>query len=134
MSPNAPTADTGSASAPRGSSARATRSASREPPRQAPPASPRAGGGAGRGGRARHPPDRDGRTLLAGGILLVLGRAVPFTLSEVGAIVGPVGSEAWRYVTAPFAYDDVGALLVTGLAIWVFGSHRAPPRFLATAP
>jgi len=60
-------------------------------------------------------------TLLIGGILLVLGRAVPLTLAEVGAIVGPVGSEAWRYVTAPFAYDDVGALLVIGLAIWVFG-------------
>ncbi len=61
-------------------------------------------------------------TLLIGGILLILGRAVPLTLAEVGAIVGPVGSEAWRYVTAPFAYDDVGALLVIGLAIWVFGS------------
>ena len=47
---------------------------------------------------------------------------MPLTLSEVGAIVGPVGSEAWRYVTAPFVYDDLGALLVIGLAIWVFGS------------
>ena len=61
-------------------------------------------------------------TLLIGAILLVLGRAVPLTLSEVGAIVGPVGSEAWRYVTAPFVYDDLGALLVIGLAIWVFGA------------
>jgi len=61
-------------------------------------------------------------TLLIGGILLILGRAVPLTLSEVGAIVGPVGSDAWRYVTAPFAYDDLGALLVVGLAIWIFGS------------
>ncbi|MEZ5074235.1 MAG: rhomboid family intramembrane serine protease [Solirubrobacterales bacterium] len=69
-------------------------------------------------------------TLIAGGILLILGRAVPLTLSELGAIVGPVGSEPWRYVTAPFAYDDLGALLVTGLAIWVFGSaveHRLGP-------
>lgn len=60
-------------------------------------------------------------TLMIGAILLIVGRAVPLTLSEVGAIVGPVGSDAWRYVTAPFAYDDVGALLVIGLAIWVFG-------------
>ena len=65
-------------------------------------------------------PIATGLTLLAGGILLVLGRAVPFTLSELGAIVGPVGSEAWRYVTAPFVYDDLGALLITGLAIWIF--------------
>jgi membrane associated rhomboid family serine protease len=61
-------------------------------------------------------------TLIAGGVLLILGRAVPLTLSELGAIVGPVGSQAWRYVTAPFVYDDLGALLVIGLAIWVFGS------------
>jgi membrane associated rhomboid family serine protease len=67
-------------------------------------------------------PMATGLALLAGGILLVLGRAVPFTLSELGAIVGPVGSEAWRYVTAPFVYDDLGALLITGLAIWIFGS------------
>jgi membrane associated rhomboid family serine protease len=61
-------------------------------------------------------------TLLAGAVLLVIGRAVPLTLSEIGAIVGPVGGDLWRYVTAPFAYDDLGALLVIGLAIWVFGS------------
>ena len=66
-------------------------------------------------------------TLLVSAVLLVAARAVPLTLSEIGAIVGPVGSEAWRYVTAPFAYDDLGSLLVVGLAIWVFGSaieHR----------
>jgi membrane associated rhomboid family serine protease len=63
-----------------------------------------------------------GVTLAVGAVLLVLGRAVPLTLSEVGAIVGPVGDEPWRYATASFAYDDLGALLVTGLAIWVFGS------------
>jgi membrane associated rhomboid family serine protease len=66
-------------------------------------------------------------TLLAGAVLLVIGRAVPLTLSEIGAIVGPVDGDLWRYVTAPFAYDDLGALLVVGLAIWVFGSaieHR----------
>ncbi|GIK77782.1 MAG: rhomboid family intramembrane serine protease [Thermoleophilia bacterium] len=62
-----------------------------------------------------------GATLAAGAVLLVLGRAVPLTLSELGAIVGPVGDEPWRYVTAPFVYDDLGALFVTGLAIWVFG-------------
>jgi membrane associated rhomboid family serine protease len=66
-------------------------------------------------------------TLVVSAVLLVAARAVPLSLSEIGAIVGPVGSDAWRYVTAPFAYDDLGALLVIGLAIWVFGSsieHR----------
>jgi membrane associated rhomboid family serine protease len=60
-------------------------------------------------------------TLLVGAVLIILGRAVPLSLYELGAAVGPVGSEAWRYVTAPFVYDDFGAFFVIGLAIWVFG-------------
>ncbi len=55
-------------------------------------------------------------------VLLILQRAVPFTPAEVGAIIGPVGSEAWRYVTAPFVYVDLGALLVTAAGIAIFGS------------
>ena len=68
---------------------------------------------------ARSPPIG---TLLIGAILIVLGQAVPLDLDEAGAIVGPVGSEAWRYVTAPFVYDDIGAFIVIALAIGVFGS------------
>jgi membrane associated rhomboid family serine protease len=60
--------------------------------------------------------------LLVAAVLLVLERAVPWTLSEVGAIVGPVGSDWWRYLAAPFVYDDLGALIVTGGAIAIFGS------------
>jgi membrane associated rhomboid family serine protease len=61
-------------------------------------------------------------TLLIGAVLIVLGRAVPLSLYELGAAVGPVGSAAWRYVTAPFVYDDLGAFVVVGTAIWIFGS------------
>lgn len=61
-------------------------------------------------------------TLLIGAIVIVVGQAVPLSLDELGAIVGPVGSEAWRFVTAPFVYDDIGAFIVTGLAIGVFGA------------
>jgi membrane associated rhomboid family serine protease len=61
-------------------------------------------------------------TLLIGALLIVGGRAVPLDLSEIGAIVGPAGDEPWRYVTAPFAYDDVGAFFVIAFAIGVFGS------------
>jgi membrane associated rhomboid family serine protease len=60
-------------------------------------------------------------TLVIGAILIILGRAVPLTLSELGAVVGPVGSELWRYVTASFAYNDLGSFLVVGMAIWIFG-------------
>lgn len=59
--------------------------------------------------------------LLASAVLIVLMRAVPLEPSEVGAIVGPVGDEAWRYVVAPFVYDDLGALIVVGGAIAIFG-------------
>jgi len=61
-------------------------------------------------------------TLLIGGILIVVGQAVPLSAGEVGAIVGPVGGDLWRYLTAPFAYFDSGAFLVVGIAIGVFGS------------
>jgi membrane associated rhomboid family serine protease len=61
-------------------------------------------------------------TMLIGALLIVLGQAVPLDLTEIGAIVGPVGDEPWRYITAPFAYDDVGAFIVIALAIGIFGS------------
>lgn len=52
----------------------------------------------------------------------MLGRSVPLNIYELGAIVGPVGSDLWRYVTAPFVYDDIGYFLVVALAIGVFGA------------
>lgn len=55
------------------------------------------------------------------GLLLIAQRAVPLSLSEAGAIVGPVGGELWRYVTAPFAYDDLGTLIVLCGTIAIFG-------------
>jgi membrane associated rhomboid family serine protease len=59
--------------------------------------------------------------LLIPAILMVVQRAVPLDLSEAGAIFGPVGEDYWRYVSAPFVYVDVGALLVCGAAIAIFG-------------
>jgi membrane associated rhomboid family serine protease len=53
-------------------------------------------------------------------ILLLVQLAADLGMSEVGAIVGPVGSEWWRYLTAPFVYVDVGYLFVVGFAIAVF--------------
>ncbi len=39
---------------------------------------------------------------------------------DLGAIVGPVGDEWWRYFAAPFVYDDIGYLFACGLAIAIF--------------
>jgi len=61
-------------------------------------------------------------TLLVGALTLILGQAVPLNLDEIGAIVGAVGDEPWRYVTASFAYDDMGIFLVLAIAIGVFGT------------
>ena len=60
--------------------------------------------------------------LLASAILIVLQRAIPWNAYEVGAIVGPVGSDVWRYLTAPLVYEDIGAFVITGGAIAIFGS------------
>ncbi len=67
-------------------------------------------------------PYATGVTLLIGAILIVLGGAVPLGLHEIGAVVGPVGDQPWRYLTAPFVYDDVGYFAIVGLAIGVLGS------------
>lgn len=61
-------------------------------------------------------------TLLVSAVLVVLQRAVPWNAQEVGAVVGPVGGEVWRYLTAPFVYVDVGALVVVAIAIAIFGT------------
>lgn len=53
--------------------------------------------------------------------LLLVQRAADLFPNEVGAIVGAVGSEWWRYLAAPFVYDDLGYLFVVSVAIAVFG-------------
>ncbi len=47
-------------------------------------------------------------------------RALERPLTEMGAIAGPVGDEFWRYLAAPFAYQDIGYLFVIGVMIAIF--------------
>jgi membrane associated rhomboid family serine protease len=58
--------------------------------------------------------------ILAPAILLLVQRAADLFPNEVGAIVGGIGSEWWRYLAAPFVYDDIGYLFVVAVAIAVF--------------
>ena len=58
--------------------------------------------------------------LAASALLLIVQRAAGLSLTEVGAIVGPVGDEWWRYFAAPFVYDNIGYLFACGLAIAIF--------------
>ncbi len=58
--------------------------------------------------------------LLAPAILLIVERASNLSIYDLGAIVGPVGDEWWRYLAAPFVYDDIGYLFACGIAFAIF--------------
>ncbi len=58
--------------------------------------------------------------LLAPALLIVIERASNLSVVDLGAIVGPVGDQWWRYLAAPFVYDDLGYLFACGLAIAIF--------------
>ena len=54
-------------------------------------------------------------------LLVLVQRAGEIPIEDLGAIVGPVDSEWWRYLAAPFVYPDVGYLFVAALGILIFG-------------
>ena len=60
--------------------------------------------------------------LLAPAVLVLVRTAsADLTIFNLGAIVGPVGDEWWRYLTAPFVYPDVTYLFVASAGIAIFG-------------
>ncbi|MFL5907050.1 MAG: rhomboid family intramembrane serine protease [Solirubrobacterales bacterium] len=56
-------------------------------------------------------------------VLIVLVRTASshFTIYNLGAVVGPVGGDWWRYFAAPWVYPDVSYLFVCAIAIAIFG-------------
>ena len=66
--------------------------------------------------------------------LLVLLRVASPSLDtfRLGGIVGPVGDDWWRYLTAPFIYPDIGYLFVASVGIAIFGV--AVEKRLGTIP
>jgi membrane associated rhomboid family serine protease len=58
--------------------------------------------------------------IAASAVVILVQRATDKPLIDLGAIAGPVGSDWWRYLTAPFAYTDIGYLFVVGLALVLF--------------
>ena len=58
--------------------------------------------------------------LAAASILLIVDRASNLSIIDLGAITGAVGDEWWRYLAAPFVYDNVGYLFACGLGIAIF--------------
>jgi membrane associated rhomboid family serine protease len=70
--------------------------------------------------------------ILGSAALLLIQKATGYALSTYGGIVVPLLDQWWRFLTAPFAYGDVGYLFVVavGLAIFATGLERR----LGTAP
>lgn len=64
--------------------------------------------------------------ILGSALLLLIQKATGNPLSTYGGLIVPIGDEWWRYLTAPFAYVDVGYLFVVavGLAIFATGVER----------
>jgi membrane associated rhomboid family serine protease len=58
--------------------------------------------------------------LLASALLLIVERASNLSIYDLGAIAGPVGDQWWRYLAAPFVYDNVGYLFACCLVIAIF--------------
>jgi membrane associated rhomboid family serine protease len=58
--------------------------------------------------------------IAAPSILLIVERASDLDPFQLGAIIGPVGGDWWRYLAAPWVYDDLGYLFAVGLALAIF--------------
>jgi membrane associated rhomboid family serine protease len=65
-------------------------------------------------------PVATGLVLIAPAIVFIVHAASNLTSFDLGAIVGDPGSEYWRYITAPFVFEDAGYLFACGLAIAIF--------------
>lgn len=74
-------------------------------------------------------PDTGGRPLgsiaiaVLPAILLLAGTAFGLDRIDLGAVGVPSPAEFWRFLAAPFVYDDPGYLFAIGLAVILFGSQ-----------
>ena len=91
-----------------------------KPPRRSPgrfiPAALRGGAGVGA--------DRPYATLaviLGSAALILVQKATAYGVGSFGGLVVPLRDEWWRYLTAPFAYVDLGYLFVVAIALAIFG-------------
>ena len=60
--------------------------------------------------------------ILAPAVLVVVLKAGGYDVFRLGAIGRPGFTEPWRYLAAPFVYEQIGYLFVAGVAIAMFGS------------
>jgi membrane associated rhomboid family serine protease len=70
--------------------------------------------------------------ILGSAILLLAQKATGTGLEGYGGVIVPFEGDWWRYLTAPFAYVDVGYLFVVALGLAAFGT--GVERRLGTLP
>ena len=74
-------------------------------------------------------PDTGGRplgsiaTAVLPAILLLVGTALGLERIDLGAVGAPSPAEPWRFLVAPFVYEDPGYLFAIGLVVILFGSQ-----------
>jgi membrane associated rhomboid family serine protease len=59
--------------------------------------------------------------LIPAALVLLRVASGPLDTFGLGGILGPVGNDWWRYLTAPFIYPDIGYLFVASVGIAMFG-------------
>jgi membrane associated rhomboid family serine protease len=71
---------------------------------------------------AAHRPYATIGAILASAVLLLVQQASGETLAKLGGLDVPVEGQWWRFLTAPFAYSDVGYLFVVAIGLAIFAT------------
>ena len=75
----------------------------------------------GRAAGAGHRPYATLTAILGSAALLLVEQATGASLAQIGGLTVPVQGEWWRFLTAPFAYVDLGYLFVVAVGLALFG-------------
>jgi membrane associated rhomboid family serine protease len=59
--------------------------------------------------------------ILGSAALILVQKATAYGVGSFGGLIVPGRDEWWRYLTAPFAYVDLGYLFVIAIALAIFG-------------
>jgi membrane associated rhomboid family serine protease len=60
--------------------------------------------------------------ILASAVMILIQKVGGQSLETYGGVLVPIADEWWRYLTAPFAYVDVGYLFVVAIALTIFAT------------
>ena len=72
--------------------------------------------------RPQFRPSATAMAILGSAVLLLLLAATGSQISGYGGLVPPLADQWWRFLTAPFAYTDVGYLFVVAVGLAIFGT------------